>query len=173
MLLRVNQLNHVKTICKSYDPKRYRLDNYTKEYFKNHKECGSKDRKLIRDNLFTIFKWLPLIEHLSPSTEWDEKLKFYFNSFDPQKYRNELSLPPNIRVGFPEELFSLISKSYGEEKALEICEISNSKAPVTIRVNTDLIDRNTLLNRLERIFQHEIMNRAIQSSKLFDFQLWY
>ena len=54
-----------------------------------------------------------------------------------------------MKVSFPKTLYDEIAESVGSEKVLNICEILNQQAPVTLRVNPLKIGRDELFRRFK------------------------
>ena len=48
----------------------------------------------------------------------------------------------NIKCSCPKELFDIVARDYGEHNAYDFLMNSNSKAPLTIRVNPMKTTRN-------------------------------
>lgn len=54
--------------------------------------------------------------------------------------------PSNIRCSCPQELFDIVARDYGEHTAYDFFANSNSKAPLTIRVNAIKTKRDEVGN---------------------------
>lgn len=128
------------------------LDALLRNYFRQHKAIGAKDRQEICDTLYGMVRWRGLLDHLSLRLKnWEKRLEIYeqINPFDFQKKE---SIPPHIRVSFPQFVFKLLAESYGEEKAFELCLNSNQVAPTTIRINPLKTTRKDLLDKWSQIY---------------------
>lgn len=130
------------------------LDVFLNKYFRTHKQLGSKDRKNICEELYPMIRQKILIDYYAkkPLTP-ESRHKAY------QKIANspvDTSLPSNLQVSFPKVFFDLIKKHYGKEKALEICKISNTQAPITIRVNQGLITREKIVENFKNLYPFSI-----------------
>lgn len=138
---------HLFELLNAYDERNMPLDLVVHDYFKANKALGSKDRAEITGTLYPLMRWKGLLDCLceKPVT-WEkrieklEKLEHCYISPD---------LPAHNRVSFPKELFDQIAQSYGLEKTMEICRISNSEAPLTVRVNPLKTTKEALLKRWE------------------------
>lgn len=112
------------------------------EYFRAHKALGSKDRAYIAETAWELIRWQGLIDaQISPPITWEKRFKV-LQTLD----RNDQSLPPHTRLSFPQFLYDLLCKDWGEAKAEEICRISNTQAPMTVRANLIKTTRDKLLN---------------------------
>ena len=128
--------NHILKFFYSYDNNRkIPLDLALNQYLKANKSIGSNDRKIISDSIFSIIRWLELIDaNIEKPITWEKRLEKFIS--EPIK---ELSCNPNIamyqKVSFPNELFTLLVDSLGTELAIKFCNTSNTIAPTYIRVN--------------------------------------
>ncbi len=142
---------HLLNILKEFSKNNYPLDIYLKNYFKNNKSIGSKDRKNICENIYKLIKWKGLIDFLcskKPIT-WEERLKI-LKDFCFQKYLNDKKIPNHIKVSFPKDYFEKIKDAYSLKKAMDFCLTSNETAPTTIRVNPLKIQRDELFEILNK-----------------------
>lgn len=122
------------------------LDRSLYLYFRHNRSLGSKDREEIAQLVYQLVRWHVALDALHPDLEepsWHERLG-WLKSGELEKRFN---LPPHAQVSFPPALFSLLVKSWGEEKALEIAEILQEQAPVFLRVNTIKSTRQHLLDQ--------------------------
>lgn len=141
--------HHLFTIFSEYEGQTLPLDRFLKEYFRSHKAIGSKDRKVLCENIYSIIRWKGLLDYLcTKPISWETRYqKFLQLSLDSLMENPEI--PLHVRLSFPKELFTLIVESLGEDKARLFCYTSNSTAPVTIRVNLLKTSRENLLNLWE------------------------
>ncbi len=143
---------HLLQILKNYSIQSLPLDIFLNHYFKTHKALGSKDRKVIAETLFGMIRWQRLIEHLSEKNpSWESRLATYRtrqSSFSHQDFH----LPLAVQVSFPDLLWDLLSKQFGEDKAREICLACNTAAPTTIRINPIKTTREEVLRTLSPLF---------------------
>ena len=105
------------------------MDYYISTYFRQHKALGSKDRAYIADSMYGIIRWRELLEYLGEkSLHWESILERW-KEFKPLDYIKREDIPLHIRVSFPNDLFDLLVKNYGIEKAVALCLDSNKPAP--------------------------------------------
>lgn len=140
---------HILCIFEGYDKQDLPLDLFLKDYFKARSAVGSKDRTSISDAVYTMVRWRGLLDFLceSPPT-WEKRLDVFLK-WDREALSKRIDIPHHVRLSFPKILFDLLVDSHGQEKAIEICKISNTTAPTTLRVNTHKITRDELLKRLK------------------------
>lgn len=143
---------HLFQILKRFDHQHLPLDLFINHYFRANKALGSKDRQQILENIYGMTRWLSLLDHLvEGQPSWEKRYQVY-QTFQPDQFLYVNSIPLNVRVSFPEELFQLLVKQYGEEKAVKLCQICNTQAPITIRTNPLKISRDVLLDRFAQRF---------------------
>jgi 16S rRNA (cytosine967-C5)-methyltransferase len=99
------------------------FDLHVNRYFRANKALGSKDRLAIGEQVFEHIRWRLLREYEGSAP------------------------PPHIQCSMPKELFDILVDEMGEEKALEFGMTCNTKAPLTVRVNTLKVSREELLER--------------------------
>jgi 16S rRNA (cytosine967-C5)-methyltransferase len=144
--------NHTLQILKNFNLENIPLDAYLSSYFRSNKSIGSKDRKAIAEKIYKIIRHLGLIDyHLNPPISWEDRIDL-LESLNISEKEADPSIISHIRVSFPKNYFEKIKNGFGEEKALEICSISNTKAPATIRVNSSKISRDELFEKWKGIF---------------------
>lgn len=141
--------HHALQILQSYDSTLGPLDGYLRRYFLANKAIGSKDRKAIVQWVYGLIRWERLIDFLlgATSPSWEGRLD-WLEEHDPRDYLHKKNIPAQIRACLPEELFSRMIRSHGDEGALEIARVSNTEAPITIRVNRLKTSRKELLQKL-------------------------
>jgi 16S rRNA (cytosine(967)-C(5))-methyltransferase len=144
--------HHLLSLLKQFDQQSLPLDLFISLYFREHTALGSKDRAFISEAVYSLIRWKGLIDYLLPKPITWERRCDALQTFDPNKYFLDKTIPAHIRCSFPEDLFRLIQNHYGEEKAQQICLASNHPAPTTVRVNLQKIDRDTLLKRWKDLY---------------------
>ena len=144
--------HHLIQLLKRFDNQHLPLDLFLSQYFRDHRALGSKDRQIIAEAVYGMSRWQALLDHQIGAYPTWEKRYALFQDFEPAHYYKLTAIPPHIRVSFPKELFTLLETNHGTEKALEICRLSNTEAPLTIRVNPLKISREALLSRWERLY---------------------
>ncbi len=120
------------------------MDAFLRNYFREHKAVGSKDRAEICETLYGMIRWKGLIDArcLKPIS-WERRLEAYLKF----PIKDVSSYPPHVQVSFPKFFFNHLKKAYGEEKALELCMNSNKQAPTTVRINPLKTTREALLKK--------------------------
>lgn len=141
------QEHHLLQILKRYVNQSLPLDLFLSLYFRSNKALGANDRRIIAEDIYGLMRWKALIDHLlfKKDLTWENRYAFY-KQFRPEDYQLTSSIPVHLRASFPEPLFSLLVQQYGEKKAFEICLISNTQAPTTLRINPIKTTREFLLN---------------------------
>lgn len=121
---------HIVQILEAFQKESCPLDLFISRYFREHKSLGSSDRAVIAEAIYdTVRKW-----------------GLEANYLDVKDLNN------NLRSTMPPVLFTLLQKHFGEEKALEIAEELNHRAPTTIRANLAKITRDELIEKLKDRF---------------------
>lgn len=131
--------HHLHIILEKMRAEKTPIDVLLRHYFRLNKALGSKDRAWISETLYHYIRW---------KNTYD-KLKI-----PPTSSLPDLSQQPvDLQLGAPKKLFDLLKAAYGEKKAIEICQINQTRAPVTIRANLLKISRDELLQKLSSQFQ--------------------
>lgn len=138
---------HLFSILGLYEKQSQPLDLFLRNYFKNHRAVGSKDRKFICNSLYAMIRWRGLIDHLCDKPVTWERRYAFFKKTDPAKYLHDTKIASHIRASFPKPLFHLLEESLGKEKAWKFCSASNETAPITVRINPAKTTRDALLER--------------------------
>lgn len=127
------------------------LDLHLSDYFRSHKSIGAHDRRKIGETIYQMVRWKTLIDYLSGTQNPIIRLQCYQSSYF-NAAKEDSSVPLPIRLGISEYLYEQFHNTYGE-KTNEICQILNSVAPTTIRVNTLKISPEELMKRWEGKFE--------------------
>lgn len=145
--------HHMLTLLEEYDAQPLPLDLFISHYFRDHKSLGPKDRGTIAEMVYALVRWQGLLDYLceQPAT-WEKRLDL-FSSVSLSKHRNDDAIPLHIRCSFPKILFDLVTKSYGEEKAADLCRISNHAAPTTVRINPAKTTRENMLQQWRQLYE--------------------
>lgn len=140
---------HLFQLLKRFESQHLPLDLFLSQYFRAHKQLGSKDRRTIAQAVYGMSRWQSLLDHLIDGpTSWEKRYAL-FRGFQPHQYLYVNTIPLHVRISFPQPLFSLLVEDYGEEKALNLCQICNTEAPIVVRTNPLKTTRASLLKRLE------------------------
>ena len=108
--------NHLLALLKLYETTLLPLDVLLRNYLKLHHAIGSKDRKYIAETLYTLIRFLGLIDYLNgKDTSWQARLK-RLEQCDLKKYTQDPTIPPHIRVSFPKSFFEFLMHSLGEKR---------------------------------------------------------
>ncbi len=133
-------------ILSEFDTSTLPLDVFLSKYFRSHKAVGSKDRKEICESIYSMIRWRGLLDYFceKPIT-WENRFQA-LETITIEKVIQDPSIPDHIKVSFPKAFFEQILKPFGKEKAKQYCLTSNTKAPVTIRVNPLKTNRTSLID---------------------------
>lgn len=122
------------------------LDLFLNNYFRTHKAIGANDRRFIAETIYEMIRLRGLLDYFSKTPiTWEKRLEIYLGGSFLNVSDNP-SIPQHVRLSFPLILFEQILKSHGKEKAIEICRVCNTKAPLTIRANALKTSREALLD---------------------------
>ncbi len=138
---------HLKTFFEEWDGQNP-LDLSLYHFFKERRALGSKDRKAITTAVYDIIKWKRLIDFPDENISMDERIERYLDGH----FRKQHEVTGAVKVSLPDFLWDSLVKTYGEEKALQIGEVLNTRAPLTLRVNTLKTTRDVLLRNLRPQF---------------------
>lgn len=141
--------HHLLQALAAFDEQELPLDVFLNNYYRLHKAIGSKDRAFLNETIYALIRWKGLLDaYDEPPYTWEKRLEIYQkDSLDA--LRSKDSLQAHEKVSFPEWLYSRLKSQYGEE-ADQICLVSNSEAPPTIRVNNSKSNREKLLESLQK-----------------------
>lgn len=152
---------HILQILRDSEECTRPADGALGHYFRQHTSIGSKDRKWISETFYGMIRWLGLIDHFSSRPLTPENRLEVFLKLRPSDHKENVSIPPHVRVSFPKNFYSLLVQALGEKKAWEFCLISNEQAPTTIRANLLKTSREALLERWK---EHYPISPCLQSS---------
>ncbi len=124
---------HLELVLESSLRAKSSLDLHMHKYFTTNHSLGSKDRLWIKQGVYEIFKWKELLSFFGATTA-HEYIELYTGNNSPI-HQDLPHLPSHVQVSFPKWLLKKIINSLGYEAAMEFCRISNTCAPITIRVN--------------------------------------
>lgn len=144
--------HHLLNLLEGYDKQSLPLDYWISQYFKLNKSLGSKDRAMITETVYGMVRWMGLLDYqIEGSPSWEKRYRKFLEIGSIDQLRNG-SFPEHIQVSFPKVLYQLIVQDYGPEKAQELCLVSNTPAPTTVRANTLKISRDDLLKKWEGVY---------------------
>ncbi len=144
--------HHLIQMLSSYEQQKFPLDRFLNIYFKSHKALGSKDRAFIAETTYGIVRWQALLDYVTEESSWESRVQAY-PTFDPKTFLSNEDIPIHIRLSFPKKLFDLIVNSHGFERACQLCLISNTQAPTTVRINTLKTTRDEMLSQWNHLYE--------------------
>jgi 16S rRNA (cytosine967-C5)-methyltransferase len=151
-MLNFFQKRHLFNILYSLENQKLPLDVFLSNYFRANKAIGAKDRRNICEAVYDIIRWRGLLDHYCPKPpSWEDRYTLYSQE-DLSNIALREKIPSHIMVSFPKPLFQLIAASFGESRAIELCRISNTRAPTTVRVNALKISRENLFKKWSDLY---------------------
>jgi 16S rRNA (cytosine967-C5)-methyltransferase len=150
MLKKPFREHHLLALLHGYEAQKLPLDLFMNFYFRDHKALGSKDRGEIAELIYAMVRVQSLLDYIcqqsmpQKSISWEKRYQT-FKEINLEALQLDLTIPLHIRLSFPAFLVDLLIKHYGEQKAIELCQVSNTPAPLTIRVNTLKTTREALI----------------------------
>lgn len=124
------------------------LDSYIRRYLAQNKAIGAHDRREITDTVYELTRHHLYLETTAGSTSWEDMLNKYIEpQFNAQ--RLESTLPAYIKHSFPLELYRALLESYGNQTESLLAAL-NTRAPLTIRVNTLKTTLDDLMGKLKK-----------------------
>lgn len=137
--------SHLFSLLEGFSMQGLPLDVFIRNYFKSKKSIGSHDRKFLAETIYSMFRWLGLIDYLCQKSDhsWQERYAI-FKGLDLRSAPDNPTLPDHVAVSFPRALYQILADGLGKEKSKEFCLISNAPAPTTVRVNPLKGDRDSL-----------------------------
>lgn len=144
--------HHLFQALKRFDNQHLPIDLFLSQYFRAHKALGSKDRLVITEAIYGMTRWRLLLDYLVDGSPSWEKRYAIFRSFQPEHFLHVQTIPLHTRVSFPKELFTMLETDHGQKQAIELCQIANTQAPVTVRANLLKTTRDDLLGRWQSLF---------------------
>lgn len=145
--------HHLLEMLTGYDQQKLPLDLFISNYFRANKALGPKDRAFLAEVIYSMTRWKGLLDYLcgQPYT-WEKRWEVY-SKVELVKYLDKEEIPIHIRLSFPKNLYDLIVKSHGSEKAKTLCRISNQPAPTTVRANFLKTTREALIERWKPLYE--------------------
>lgn len=141
--------HHLLNILRDSDKSTLPLDAFLRNYFREHKAVGSKDRAEICETLYGIIRWKGLLDaKCEKPISWEARIEVFLTS----QHDGDTKYPPHVQVSFPKFFFNYLKEAYGEERAIELCLNSNQQAPTTVRINPLKTTREALLKKWKLSF---------------------
>jgi 16S rRNA (cytosine967-C5)-methyltransferase len=145
-------------------------DGELKRFFRNHPQLGQHDRAFVAEVAFAVVRHLRLLEQLgaqrSPRRLALAALSVTFGisvrELSPLLRRDEESfltqlrshaqadLPPAVRLSLPDWLFERLLQQYGADELERLARALLQQAPLDLRVNTWLANREETLAQFTR-----------------------
>lgn len=145
-------------------------DAVLRDFFAGHRELGSRDRAFIADTAFAILRNRRLLQHLVPDATPRKlvlaalvKLQGHsLSQLDAVLGRGDLEwatklktadadcLPPAVRLSLPDWIYERMVAVNGEAETLAFGRAMLRPAPLDLRVNTLLADRDDVIAELAR-----------------------
>ena len=154
------QEHHLFQILRRYDNQHLPLDLFLNQYYKSNTALGANDRRVISESVYGITRFRILLDYLSGDDLALEKQVAIFKGFQPTQYLYVNTIPLHIRVSFPKVLFDLLVAQYGEKEAVALCNVNNTQAPTTIRVNALKMTRDRLATLWEGKYEIELCQHS-------------
>jgi 16S rRNA (cytosine967-C5)-methyltransferase len=143
-------------------------DAVLSEFFRSHRELGSRDRALVAETVFSVLRHKRLLEALVPDPTprrlaLASLVKFggisvaalqpLLRHGDEEwliaaKRGAAESLPEAVRLSLPDWIWERLASNHGEEEAAEIARSLLNTAPLDLRVNTLRAARDEVLQTL-------------------------
>ena len=142
---------HFFKLLEQFDPSRGPLDLFVSLYFRHNHQLGSKDRVYMVEHIYSYFRWKGLLEALldkaGVSGEARRAALIELLEQDPLVLSQDESLPPHVRVSFPEPLYRMLGTAHGDGTD-ELCRSCNEPAPIVLRANGLKMTREALITAL-------------------------
>ncbi|MGR3973694.1 MAG: RsmB/NOP family class I SAM-dependent RNA methyltransferase [Candidatus Rhabdochlamydia sp.] len=135
---------HLLALLQEWQKSSCPLDVLMKRYFRLHKAIGSKDRAWISDTLYHYVRWKNLYDFLQ------------LPPFAQLPSLDLLSLSDSLRLGCPEALLTSLQNSYSQEEITTFCQVNQTRAPTTIRVNGLKTSRQALFDKLQSSYGYQM-----------------
>lgn len=145
------QKHHLFTILDKFQDHGMPLDLFLSGYFRAHKAVGANDRRTICEAIYGMIRWRDLLDHFLPKpSSWPSRLAL-FETINPLDFSSKSEVPAHTRASCPKSLYDLLVNAYGEEKAFELCLVSNTTAPTTVRANQIKTSREALFEKWKNV----------------------
>lgn len=137
---------HTLQILEAYNSSPRPLDSLVREYLKQHKAIGSKDRNEICKTIYYIIRNLSLIDsQISAPVTWEKRMeqaaRLNGKTLD--------ELPLHIKYSMPKWLFDLLKAQMSAQDLENYLKASLTEAPFTIRANLIKTDAQKLKEALK------------------------
>lgn len=150
-------------------PARAPADAQLRQFFRDHKSLGQRERALIADTVYAALRRRRLLEHLTPNAtpreialatlvklqgigigQIEAVLKPEDKAWLAKLKATDIdALPFEIRADLPDWVIERLKRSLDEAGVLELARGLQQAAPLDLRVNTLKAPRQAVLDRLE------------------------
>src|SRR5215831_5410638 len=150
-------------------PARAPADAQLRQFFRDHKSLGQRDRALVADTVYAALRRRRLLEHVTPHAtpreialatlvklqgigigQIESVLKGEERAWLTKLKAQDLDeLPFELRADLPDWVLSRLVPRMGQEAALALARALQHSAPLDLRVNTLKAPRQGVLDRLE------------------------
>ena len=142
--------NHILRFFERWDQTPHLpLELVLNQYLRRNKAIGSKDRKVVSEGIYSIIRWKSLIDaHLKSQKKpinSPNRVEFSITNC-LKKARSAPFLNDYEKFGFPKTLYKQLKNSLGEEKAKELCEVTQTRSPTFVRTNLCKTTRESLFH---------------------------
>jgi 16S rRNA (cytosine967-C5)-methyltransferase len=164
------QLGHIIDALNLILPLRSPADVSLRHFFRDRPKLGSRDRALVAETVYTVLRRRRLLETLAPQGTPRELALLVFaklgganiRELEPLLKKGEaewlasakgtdiMSLPLSIQADLPDWIADKLVAEYGEADTLLLAQALRQSAPLDLRVNTMLANRNEVLTSLEQ-----------------------
>jgi 16S rRNA (cytosine967-C5)-methyltransferase len=143
-------------------------DTVLSEFFRNNRGLGSHDRPFVADTVFSVLRNKRLLETIVPDADprrlvLASLLKLQglsIKALEPLIGRSDQAwllaakrsatdeLPPAVRLSLPDWLWQRLETQYGDEEAIRLGRSLLEPAPLDLRVNTLMANREDVIEAL-------------------------
>lgn len=144
---------HILAFFKQWRGSNKPLDLSLSQYFRAHKNLGSHDRRYIGDTVYALVRWQSLFDWLCPAEDSMSQRLHLYKKQPIEAWVTSAGIPDYAAQGISPYLLDSLKRAYGATQAMELTQVLNTAAPITIRVNTAKISRDALLEKLASRFE--------------------
>jgi 16S rRNA (cytosine967-C5)-methyltransferase len=150
-------------------PARAPADSLLRDFFREHRNLGHRDRALVADTVYAALRHRRLLEHVTPHASPREmalativklqgvglgQIEAVLKPGEREwlaalKAQPLESLPYEVRADLPDWVLERLKRTHDEAAILEIARGLQQPAPLDLRVNTHKAPREAVLDRLE------------------------
>jgi len=155
---------HTIEILKKYESTGAPLDLVLRNYFRENKALGSKDRNYIGNKVYYIVRNLSIFNfYLKNPISWENRVL----QFEDIQKKDHTKLPKHVFYSIPSWLYQILTQTFDEQTLDNILKSSLTEAPLTIRANTIKTSVHDLKSKLEETFATEACQLAPNGLKFF------